>query len=92
MGVEVLTKSEVFEQYGVELTRFATSLVGPTDAQDIVVDALVGCMWSDKWDDVKNQRAYLYPWTSSAPKSWRLWLSVRAGLSCPYGVRCRPSR
>jgi len=55
-----LTKSEVFQQYGAELTRFATSLVGPTDAQDVVSDALVASMWSNGWEQVANQRAYLY--------------------------------
>jgi RNA polymerase sigma factor (sigma-70 family) len=56
----MLTKAEVFERHGIELTRFATSLVGPTDAQDVVSDALVRAMWSDGWGDVGNQRAYLY--------------------------------
>ena len=60
MGVRVLTKSEVFAAHGVELTRFATSLVGPADAQDVVSDALVRTLWSEGWDDVQNQRAYLY--------------------------------
>lgn len=55
-----LTKSEVFQEYGAELTRFATSLVGPTDAQDVVSDALVASMWSNGWEQVANQRAYLY--------------------------------
>jgi len=55
-----LTKAEVFRRHGVELTRFATSLVGPADAQDVVSDALVKAMWSDGWGDVENQRAYLY--------------------------------
>jgi RNA polymerase sigma factor (sigma-70 family) len=50
----------VFEKYGVELTRFATSMVGPSDAQDVVSDALVRTMWSDSWLGVDNQRAYLY--------------------------------
>lgn len=60
MGMETLTRGEVFAQYGVELTRFATSLVGPTEAQDVVSDALVRVMWSDGWGEVDNQRAYLY--------------------------------
>lgn len=60
MGMETLTRGEVFERFGVELTRFATSLVGPTEAQDVVSDALVRVMWSDGWDEVENQRAYLY--------------------------------
>ncbi len=60
MGMTTLAKGEVFQRYGVELTRFATSLVGPTDAQDVVSDALVAALWSDGWERVANQRAYLY--------------------------------
>lgn len=60
MGVTTLTRGEVLENYGVELTRFAASLVGPSDAQDVVSDALVRSMWSDGWEGVDNQRAYLY--------------------------------
>ena len=60
MGVRTLTRGEVFQRYGVELTRFATSLVGPSDAQDVVSDALVRAMWSNGWEEVDNQRAYLY--------------------------------
>ena len=60
MGMTTLAKGEVFQRYGVELTRFATSLVGPADAQDVVSDALVAALWSDGWGQVENQRAYLY--------------------------------
>ena len=60
MGMTTLAKGEVFQRFGVELTRFATSLVGPADAQDIVSDALVAAMWSTGWEQVENQRAYLY--------------------------------
>ena len=58
--MEALSRGEVFERYGVELTRFATSLVGPSDAQDTVSDAMVRAMWSRGWEKVDNQRAYLY--------------------------------
>lgn len=60
MGMKTRTKGEVFQRYGVELTRFAASMVGPNEAQDVVSDALIRSMWSDGWDDVENQRAYLY--------------------------------
>lgn len=60
MGMQSLTRAEVFERYGIELTRFATSLVGPADAQDVVSDALLRTMWSNNWNNVRNQRAYLY--------------------------------
>jgi len=58
--MQSLTKADVFESYGVELTRFATSLVGPVEAQDVVSEALLRSMWSDNWANVQNQRAYLY--------------------------------
>ena len=60
VGMTTLTKGEVFQRYGVELTRFATSLVGPADSQDVVSDAFVSALWSDGWDRVEDQRAYLY--------------------------------
>jgi len=60
MGMTTLTKGEVFQRHGVELTRFATSLVGPADAQDVVSDAFMAALWSDGWDRVEDQRAYLY--------------------------------
>ena len=62
-----LTKGEVFQRYGVELTRFATSLVGPADSQDVVSDAFVSALWSDGWDRVEDQRAYLYRTVVSGP-------------------------
>ena len=58
--MQSLTKADVFQSYGVELTRFATSLVGPVEAQDVVSEALLRSMWSDNWANVQNQRAYLY--------------------------------
>lgn len=55
-----LARDEVFARYAVELTRYAASMVGPTDAQDVVSDALVRTMWSQNWHEIENQRAYLY--------------------------------
>ena len=77
MGVKVLTKSEVFATHGVELTRFATSLVGPADAQDVVSDALMRTLWSDGWDDVANQRAYL---------QMLRWPMMGAGITIDHSV------
>lgn len=58
MGMRSLSKSEVFERCGVELTRFATSLVGPTEAPDVASKALSRSMWSDRWTDVADMRAF----------------------------------
>lgn len=66
--MEALSRGEVFDRYGVELTRFATSLVGPSDARDTVSEAMVRAMWSKRWDRVSNQRAYLYRAVASQAK------------------------
>ena len=55
-----LAKGDAYQRYGGELTRFATSLVGPADAQDVVSDAFVATLWLDGWDRADNQRVYLY--------------------------------
>jgi RNA polymerase sigma-70 factor (ECF subfamily) len=58
--VDALTRAEIYAKYASELVRFATSLVGPTDAADVVSDAVVKSMWSTSWASVVNPRAYLY--------------------------------
>ena len=54
------SNAEVYAKYADDLVRFATSLVGPTDAQDVVADAVVRVMWSKRWARVTNYKAYLY--------------------------------
>jgi RNA polymerase sigma-70 factor (ECF subfamily) len=44
----------------VELTRYATGLVGPFDAADVVTDACLKAFSSRKWPEVSDRRAYLY--------------------------------
>ena len=60
MHQERPTNAEVYAKYSDDLVRFATSLVGPTDAQDVVADAVVKVMWSKRWSKVTNYKAYLY--------------------------------
>ena len=55
-----MTREEIYTKHATELIRFATGLVGPTDAADIVADAVVKTIWSGTWDSVINPRAYLY--------------------------------
>lgn len=40
--------------------RFATGLVGPSNAADVVSDAVIRCMTSSKWTAVEKKRPYLY--------------------------------
>ena len=60
IGVESLTRAEIYRKHASELLRFATSLVGPADAADVVSEAVVKSMWSKAWASVSNRRAYLY--------------------------------
>lgn len=55
-----LSDVEVYEKYASELVRFATGLVGPDDAADVVADAFVKVLGSGSWETVEDQRAYLY--------------------------------
>lgn len=43
-----------------QLVRFACSLVGPTDAADVVSSAVVHSLASSTWRKVSDPRAYLY--------------------------------
>ena len=51
---------EIFQKHADELTRFATGLVGPADAADVVTEAVVRAMTSRQWPGVSNRRAFLF--------------------------------
>jgi RNA polymerase sigma factor (sigma-70 family) len=51
---------EFYRKHADDLTRFATGLVGPDHAPDVVSEAVIGCMTSRQWKDVADKRAYLY--------------------------------
>jgi RNA polymerase sigma factor (sigma-70 family) len=55
-----MTDEEIYRKYADDLVRFATGLVGPFDAQDIVTDACLRSFRSQGWSTVSNHRAYLY--------------------------------
>ncbi len=55
-----LSREEIYDKHADELVRFATGLVGPGDAGDVVSNAVVAVMWSPRWDRIENPRAYLY--------------------------------
>jgi RNA polymerase sigma factor (sigma-70 family) len=54
------TDTEVYRDHAVELTRYATVLVGPDDAPDIVTDAVLGAFAAPNWRNVEHRRAYLF--------------------------------
>ena len=56
----VMDNEQTYRSYSVELTRYATGLVGPFDAQDVVTDACLKAFESRNWSEVVDRRAYLY--------------------------------
>jgi RNA polymerase sigma factor (sigma-70 family) len=56
----VMTDEEIYRKYADDLVRFATGLVGPFDAQDVVMDACLRSFRAKDWQQVGNPRAYLY--------------------------------
>src|SRR5664280_2890802 len=59
MGVDN-SDGEIYRKHADDLTRFATGLVGPDQAADVVSEAVLSCLRSSQWRSVANKRAYLY--------------------------------
>lgn len=51
---------DLWKAHADELMRFATVLVGPNDAADVVADAFLGAVAAASEPTVANPRAYLY--------------------------------
>jgi RNA polymerase sigma factor (sigma-70 family) len=51
--------AEIYGKHADDLVRFATGLVGPADAPDVVADAVVRAFSSRSWASVTNPRAFL---------------------------------
>lgn len=58
--VGVMDNETAYRRYSHELTRYATGLVGPFDAPDVVSDACLKAFESRAWPEVLDRRAYLY--------------------------------
>ena len=56
----VMDNEAVYRSYSAELTRYATGLVGPFDAPDVVTDACLKAFEARAWPEVADRRAYLY--------------------------------
>lgn len=55
-----MSDEELYRKHVDELTRFATGLVGPFDAPDVVIDAWVSSSQATQWRGAENKRSYLY--------------------------------
>jgi len=56
----VMDNETVYRSFSAELTRYATGLVGPFDAPDVVTDACLKAFEARNWPNVVDPRAYLY--------------------------------
>ena len=56
----VETDLALYQRYGDDLIRYATALVGPADAADVVQDAVIAAFGAPGWAAIGNRRAYLY--------------------------------
>jgi len=54
------TVEELYVRLAPELIRFATSLVGPSQAEDLLGSTVAKAIASTRWDRIDNKRAYLY--------------------------------
>lgn len=59
IGVDA-ADGELYLKHADGLTRFATGLVGPSNAADVVSEAVVACLGSRQWAMVTEKRSYLY--------------------------------
>lgn len=57
-----LSVEDAYRKWADELTRFATALVGPADAADLVGEVFVSMLarGEDAWRAVREPRSYLY--------------------------------
>ena len=54
------TLEELYVEVAPELIRFAVTLVGPSDAEDLLGSAVAKAIASTRFDRADNKRAYLY--------------------------------
>lgn len=65
-----LDPAELYREESHNLIRFASSLVGPTDALDVFANAVVKVLAAPGWRTADDPRAYLYRAVFNEAKSW----------------------
>lgn len=55
-----MSDAEIYAKHAEELVRFATVLVGPDGAADVVSASVITAFRAPAWPNVRNPRAYLY--------------------------------
>jgi RNA polymerase sigma factor (sigma-70 family) len=67
-----------YRAHADRLTKFATSLVGTSDAGDVVANAMAKTLGARSWSSIDNPRAYLYRAVFREAMSWRRAAARRA--------------
>ena len=57
MGVDERSDRAVYSAHAGELVQFATGVVGPSDAEDVVADAFLRLVGSSVWPQARDRRA-----------------------------------
>jgi len=68
---EVTGAAAFYRAHATELMRFATSLVGPHDASDVVAEAMAKTLSAREWTSIDQPRAYVYRAVYREAMSWR---------------------
>jgi RNA polymerase sigma factor (sigma-70 family) len=51
---------EAYEKHASDLVTYATALVGPSEAEDVVAEAMLAVFTRARWSDVREPRGYLF--------------------------------
>lgn len=60
MQVDRETDTQLYARHGAELVRFASVLIGPSGADDLVADTVARVFAHPRWPTVEQPRAYLF--------------------------------
>jgi len=69
-GVNHLEDAEIYGKHAVDLIRYATVLVGPDQAPDVVSTVVLRVLKRRHLSDLENPRAYLFRSVLNEARSW----------------------
>ncbi len=61
----------IYEKHAAELTRFATTLVGASQASDVVADVVLSCVQSRAWSGVREPKPFLCRSVLNEARRWQ---------------------
>lgn len=68
---------EIYEKHAADLIRYATVLVGPDEAPDVVSSVVLRVLGQGSLDDFDDPRAYLFRSVTNECRSWRRQRNAR---------------